>query len=152
MTQSKTIMCVLSGMTGKEMMIHRFTIPFVGVVAVFGLAQPTFGDHNCARFANFDACASAPIGTFTQQQVEALGGTFVELQECHQFLGSCDQTKGMGNPAICSDNLPKQTCIDLLGPLAPIPTVSAWGMAVMSLLAVTAGTVVLMRRRSMVST
>ena len=27
-------------------MIRKFTIPFVGAIAVFGYAQPTFGDSN----------------------------------------------------------------------------------------------------------
>ena len=131
-------------------MIQRITISFVGVVAVFGLAQPTFGDANCAQFAA--ACAHAPIGTFTQEQVEGLGGTFVALMKCGG--GDCEEDKTAGPATFCSPNLDENICTQLIGPpnTGEVPAVSEWGVAVMALVVVTIGTIVLMRRRTMVST
>lgn len=129
-------------------MIQRFTISFVGVLAVFGLAPPTFADSNCGQFDT--GCVSAPIDTFTKKQVENLGGTFFLLEKCGSF-GLCDLDKLVGPQGpICSPNLPDEICAALIP--TTIPAVSEWGVAVMALLGVITGTLVLMRLRTMLST
>ena len=142
-------------------MTRRFAIPFVGVLASFGFAQPTFGDHTCAQFTvpiiQRTACFSRLSGTFCRQLAEQFGGVIMLDAVCtwDGFDGTClSKDPGDGGPdPICSDNL-DDVSEGLCGTLraATCPTVSEWGMAVMALLVITTGTIVFARRRAMLST
>jgi hypothetical protein len=133
-------------------MTRSFRIPFAGVLAVFGLAQPALGDHTCAQFDvplfPLRCCVSAKteLDLFTQVQVEALGGVYLAGHECVYLTGDCIPKSGV-NPEdyICSAGCPGFVCSALDG--NPAPVVSGWGLALMALAVGGAGTAVIRRRR-----
>lgn len=124
-------------------MSARHKIPFVCLGVVLGIVRPTLGDHNCAKFV--PGCVSAPIGTFTQGQVESLGGVFFPSVEC-KSEGTCTLTKQTDPRFFCSPDLDPDICSALLGGGGGIiPTVSEWGLGVTVLLTLIAGTIIFRR-------
>jgi len=119
---------------------------YVAVAAV--LATPlgvAVAADQCCEFALPNGCASGP--GVTAPACTAAGGVFVANQTCSFATKNCGAKDANASP-ICVDLPEDKLCATLLG---GIPTVSEWGLAVMALLVLTAGTVVVMRRRAAVA-
>lgn len=111
--------------------------------------------NECCEFAI--GCASAPTGQLPTAVCTAQGGI------SHIADSKCDSTPVTGGNCVANAGAPeaRTCCLDATTGVCAnttasctalfIPTVSQWGLAVMVLLVLTAGTIVVMRRRAVVT-
>lgn len=132
-------------------MIRRIAIASFTMVLALGLTQTALAASDCCQFT--PGCISAPTGKFDMVACTAATGTYVANAYCDEASELCVGPKTGDDPSggICSESADKQVCVDLAGLNAPIPTVSEWGLAVMGLMVLAAGTVVMMRRRTAIA-
>ncbi len=111
-------------------------------------------DSNCCEFALPKGCASAPTAECPQANCEAALGVFKPGEECNPASGNCEAKTGF-QQRVCCMSLPCGGAASMdMGACSAImiPAVSQWGLAVMVLLVLTAGTIVVMRRRAATTT
>ncbi len=119
------------------------------VVLTVSFAATNASANDCCEFTGSpsNGCASAPTGQLPSAVCVAQGGVYMASQECSLTTGNCVAKSGQPQRACCLGGTP---CDDALSDCNAlfIPTVSQWGLAVMVLLVLTAGTVIVMRRRN----
>ena len=107
--------------------------------------------NECCDFAT--GCASAPTGQLPSSVCTAQGGSYNANSKCNTTSGNCEANAGAPDARTCCLDATSGVCANATVDCGIfIPTVSQWGLAVMVLLVLTAGTIVVMRRRAVATT
>ncbi len=147
-------------MTKSLLGVNMHTIWSLGAitVALFQLTASRVAANDCCEYVKngVNKCMSGPAGNGpTSDGCNALGGSFFNNRYCDRATKDClakipDFSVNLGRCE--ADTLAESewgTCWADMGlPPPPIPTVSEWGVAIMTLLILSAATVVLIHRRT----
>ncbi|MFQ5461125.1 MAG: IPTL-CTERM sorting domain-containing protein [Phycisphaerae bacterium] len=129
----------------------KATSVLIALAAVAMFSVPAQANQCCelpAGVPGGPGCMSA--AAINAAGCASVGGVFTNNEFCNTTTGTCDPKPGGDGGAVCQ-GVPANACCNVTNGAAPIcqpiPTMSEWGLVVMTVLLLTTGTVILGWRR-----
>ena len=104
--------------------------------------------HDCCELAPPQGCASGADGDLVESICTALGGTYEADMQCSVTTGNCETKTDADESICCLEDCANTQQADPLGEcgtLLSVPAASEWALATLTLVLLTAGTILVRR-------